>query len=431
MLLSFRLLIVLIIPFALWSATPCQAQDSGVSGQAELQLGGDNLDGVTGAALVRLVTEGGHRLGVRLAGAWFRERFIAGYATDEGGLFEASLQGSWLVSSSGPARYRIGTDVGTRIVQSNTETVEGQRSVALTTDLISRVEVDLLHNLTLGAAVRVGVDFALDPTVELDMLEQPMELGLNWWITRELAFTSNVFVGGAFGYDGDGAKYRLGGTVGLAYAWDGRPEPSQDLLEEEGERSSIGAFVGLEWRMLNLGQHISHGPGFSTGVSFFNGYLKVGIAGFSRPGPLNPATFDVTATDGQTYKGQSTLNLRSDGSVVGAMIAGTLPVHDWITLELPVTVGQAAFGFYLTGEERNTPDGRRVSAWENELQDGRDSSFAIGIDAGLRMILTPPSLPWLRPVVGVHYTLTPGYDAYAKDDYSGLSFVLGTELAVF
>jgi hypothetical protein len=37
----------------------------------------------------------------------------------------------------------------------------------------------------------------------------------------------------------------------------------------------------------------------------------------------------------------------------------------------------------------------------------------------------------MRPTLGVHYTLMPGYDAYVQDDYSGFSAAAGLEMIAF
>lgn len=196
---------------------------------------------------------------------------------------------------------------------------------------------------------------------------------------------------------------------------------------------AVGAFVGVEWRGLALADHLSHGPGVQAGVLLFGGHLKLGIAGFARPGPINPATFDVMPAGGATYKGQSQVALRSDGGLVGLLVAPVfdVPGTDALALELPVIVGQGGFGFYLSGDDRETPDGRKPSAWENELLDGRDSSFALGLDVGVRLAFKPAGARWVRPYVGAHYTTVFGYDTYVKDAYAGFGVAAGVQFGTF
>lgn len=205
------------------------------------------------------------------------------------------------------------------------------------------------------------------------------------------------------------------------------PEPPGSEAPEP-YRFFTGAFVGFDWRINRIGRHTSHGPGFQAGVMLWR-HLRVGLAGFARPGPINPATFEVTPVDGQTYRGRPTVTLRSDGSFFGLMLAPTVDLGEVVALEAPITLGQAAFGFYLTGEDRDTPDGRRVSGWENDLLDGRDASIAFGWEAGLRVSFIATS--WARPYVGAHYFGTVGYDAFVRDDYSGFSAAAGLQLGRF
>lgn len=190
----------------------------------------------------------------------------------------------------------------------------------------------------------------------------------------------------------------------------------------------VGAFVGVDWRVLGLANHLSHGPGFQIGLSLWR-HLSFGLAGFARPGPVNPVTFRVPVPDGGTYRGQDTLDLRSDGSVIGAFVA---PYFDLrrapVSIEIPVMVAYGGFGFYLHGEDRKVPDDRRVSEWEDDLLDGRDADASnLVIDAGIRLAWTPRAQPHVRPYLGVHYTQVFGYDTAVRSSYNGFSGVLGVK----
>ncbi len=185
-------------------------------------------------------------------------------------------------------------------------------------------------------------------------------------------------------------------------------------------------YLRLGWRVMGLADHVSHGPEFALGAVLFD-HLELGIAGFARPGPINRATFDVPL-EGEPYRGQNTVSLRSDGALVGLMVGFRTHLGvDWLELEVPVMVGLGAFGFYLTDDDRETPDGRRVSEWEDELFDGRDAAGGIMIDAGLRLAVTTP-LRWLKVSAGVQYSHLFGYDAFVTSDYSGFSGSLALEV---
>ncbi|MEM7674959.1 MAG: hypothetical protein AAF449_03045, partial [Myxococcota bacterium] len=191
--------------------------------------------------------------------------------------------------------------------------------------------------------------------------------------------------------------------------------------------ATIGAFATLEWRAMAIGGHFSHGPGFSAGVRLFDGLLKIGLSGFGRPGPINPETFEITPAGGVSYKGQDRLSLRSDGAFFGLLVESELSFFGIEGLQIipSITIGNGAFGFYLVGDDRETPDGRRVSAWEDELQDGRDAGAALGIEPGVR--ISWRATDWLRPYVAVRYLLLFDYDAFAEDSYDGVSTAAGIE----
>lgn len=214
----------------------------------------------------------------------------------------------------------------------------------------------------------------------------------------------------------------LGTTASVALA--------AEALEssEPEEAGAVGAFVDLEWRAFAIGGHASHGPAFAAGVTLLDGHLRLGLAGLGRPGPWNPATFDVTLPNGETYRGKRVLSLRSDGGMSGLHVALALPLAEHLSLSAPVTIGYGGFGFYLYEDDRTTPDGRRVSEWENDLFGGKDSYLGIVLDAGLRLHWHLEDTPWLRPYVAGYYTAVPNYETLVRDDYSGLSGALGIEI---
>ena len=70
-----------------------------------------------------------------------------------------------------------------------------------------------------------------------------------------------------------------------------------------------------------------------------------------------------------------------------------------------------------------------MSAWENELFDGRDASIGLGLDAGLRVNLIASD--WARIYAGGHYLKSFGYDSYVRSSYDGPSFVAGVQIGKF
>lgn len=194
-------------------------------------------------------------------------------------------------------------------------------------------------------------------------------------------------------------------------------------------RGALGGFLDLEWRAMGLGGHFSHGSAFAAGVTLLDGHLRLVLAGLNRPGPWNPATFDVTLPEGRTYRGKRRLELRSDGAMAGAHIALASRVPRLpLAVTLPLTLGYGGFGFYLHGADRSTPDGRRVSAWEDELFGGKDSFLGLVTDGGIRAAWVLEDAPWFRPDVAGYYTLVPGFDTLVRGDYAGPAAALGIEL---
>lgn len=208
-----------------------------------------------------------------------------------------------------------------------------------------------------------------------------------------------------------------------------QPSATVDPTPSSASRR-VGAFVDLEWRVMGLGGHVSHGPAFAAGATFFDGLLRVGLGGLARPGPWNPATFSAALEDGTTYRGQNVLSLRSDGMMMGlnVALAFEVPRAPWLVIAFPLTIGYGGFGFYLHDDDRDTPDGRRVSEWEDQLFGGRDSHLGVVIDGGIRLLAVLPRTPWLRPYAGVNVTVVPGFDTIVTKNYSGFSGSLGVEI---
>ena len=420
---------LVVAAFSLSAPTLAIAQHSTTSSHVELTAGTDNLDAAWGQASVRKGTSSGHQLGLSLRGGAIRYRFVGGYVTESGASTLANVHARWLLAQNNRASFQLDTGLGASGIFSSEPTAAGDAALAVAVLLAPRVTLELTDRVELFGSVNLNVEYEVSPGAEIALQETPYEVGLRYWVNDKLALGASGFVGGAFGYVGDGAKHRAGANVGVVYAFDDKPD--KELEEFPKDRDGPGAFVSMSWRGMMLGEHLGHGPGFQAGVSLLGGKLKLGVAGFNRPGPLNPRTFEVTPSDGQTYKGEETITLRSDGGMAGAMAAVHLPLSESLALEVPLTVGQAGFGFYLFDEDRETPDGRRVSEWENDLQGNIDAGFAVGVDAGVRLMATPRAMPWLRPFVGVHYTVTPGYRSFVRDNYRGASIAVGTELAVF
>lgn len=181
------------------------------------------------------------------------------------------------------------------------------------------------------------------------------------------------------------------------------------LSAQEARPARIGWFVSPEAGLMFLEGHAGRTVGVSLGLKVLRNHLKVGIFNYARSGPINPATFRVSAYGDIPYQGSSQLTLRADHGAFGLMLAPSFRLGRG-EIDLPIQVGMLGAGFYLFGEARNTPDGRRVSAWENELMNAQDADFGNLLEVGLRGMI--PLASGVQLGAGLHYTRTQGWAAY-------------------
>lgn len=176
------------------------------------------------------------------------------------------------------------------------------------------------------------------------------------------------------------------------------------------ESRNIRWFVNPEFSLMIHGDHLGNTVGFQTGISVLNDHLQIGFFGYGRSGPINPQEYQVLLPAGETYKGQSEVSVRADHGVFGLMIAPQFQLgEDW-KVDIPLYVGQMGAGYYLFGDNRITPDGRRVSEWENELMGGVDAGFSLHYEAGIRLKRSVGAHADL--MLGLHYALAPGWETF-------------------
>ena len=394
---------------------------------AEAKGGASNLSH-GGAIAVSYQTSAKTQWRGALSAFGLRTGFIDGFAVSDGLETRATVGAEHLVGRFGPLKLIFGWGTGAAMV-TTTEELDEQTAILGVAELSLVGEVAASERMVLRLGTRVPVDVALAPSIDLATVGAATVAETSYRVRDELDLFLGAEAGGLFGYGGDGKKWEASALIGIRWIPNREAATQKPLSSTEGATShGSRAFVNVGWRLLNLADHLSHGPSFEAGVRL--GRLKLGIAGFARPGPINPKTFATTPANGLMYRGKSQLDLRSDGAFIGALIAPVFDVGDLLSIEMPVTVGQSAFGFYLSGQDRETPDGRRVSDWENELLDGRDSSIGIGVDGGLRASVALTRSKWIAASASVHYLQTFGYDAFVRDNYNGVSGSLGLQLSV-
>jgi hypothetical protein len=166
-------------------------------------------------------------------------------------------------------------------------------------------------------------------------------------------------------------------------------------------------FITPEVSTMFLKDHVGKAVGFSFGYKVWKERLKIGFISYGRSGPINSATFSTKFYNNQTYKGKTTTNVRADWGTFGLLLAPTFKLKN-LTLDVPVMLGGGAGGFYLNGDDRKTPDGDRVSVWENKLFNGEDAGFGALAEIGTRIFI-PSKVKGISFGGGLHYTMVSGW----------------------
>ncbi len=432
--------LTLLVGALLYAATPTPALGDTVHTLA-ISAGGSEFDAAA-TADYHLRHDSGWEFGLSAGTGWLRQGFIAGYAVEDGSLSQAELTVARSLYQRQGLRMMIHASPGARLVRgASGSMLAPSDSTAITLDTGLIAHVNAASGVSMHAGILLPLSYEIAPEIINDVNGGLLTIGAAVALGDRVEGFAAVETGGIFGADGDAGKYLTRATAGVrmrlnsaARIDDEQHKTSSSVAAAAARTTSnaqakaaVGPFVTMGWRVLGLANHVSHGPSMQAGAVLW-GRLKLGLAVFQRPGPINPKTFAVDLPQGMSYRGQSTIDFRSDGAAFGVMAAPILAVPKLpLRIEIPVMVGMAGFGFYLHGDDRETPDGRRVSEWEDTLLQGRDSNFSLVVDAGIRAALTT-SDGWWQPYIGAHYTATPGYEATLEDDYSGFSVTGGIQI---
>ena len=188
-----------------------------------------------------------------------------------------------------------------------------------------------------------------------------------------------------------------------------------------------------EYSAMLLKEHVGNAVGFNIGFTTRNDKWDFGIRYYGRSGPINQhIEYDLVLEPGTTYKGKSTLKLGADHGYFAIEGAYNLKISDKLLLRFPISFGQLGAGFYLKGEDRKTPDGRRVSEWEDELQNRTDAGFGLASEIGTQLFYQPfKNQPHIMFGTGVQFTNTYGYSSFlGGDDFYNNKFRISVGLRV-
>jgi hypothetical protein len=196
--------------------------------------------------------------------------------------------------------------------------------------------------------------------------------------------------------------------VGTIAAYGQTPNPN--VTEK---KSKVGWYVTPEVGAMFLKDHVGTSLGATFGLKFWKDRIKFGAVIINRPGPLNSATFKTQTANNTSYLGRTSFDLRADWAMFGATLAPVFKLKD-VEINVPISFGGAAGGFYLHGDDRKTPDGDRVSVWENKLftAPGLDEASGGGwTEFGVQTFF-PTKVKGMQIGAGVHYMLISGFKTY-------------------
>lgn len=193
----------------------------------------------------------------------------------------------------------------------------------------------------------------------------------------------------------------------------------------QSKTKHIGFYFQPEYSAMFLKDHVGNAVGFNLGIISKNKRWEMGIRYYGRSGPINQhQEFELVLNSGTSYKGKSVLNLGADHGYLGIEMAYIHTFSNRLFFRIPISIGQLGAGFYLKDEDRITPDGRRVSEWENELQGNEDAGFSISSEIGTQLFYQSfKKQENILIGIGLHLNNTYGYKSFiGGDDYFNNTF---------
>lgn len=177
--------------------------------------------------------------------------------------------------------------------------------------------------------------------------------------------------------------------------------------ESEASRNELGYFLQLGVRTKVALDHAYPLLSGAGGVRF--GGLRVGISFAISSASLDSYRLTRVLPEGMTYRGQSQLELGFVDTHIGVYASWVIDPFDdgRVLFEIPVSVGMSGIGTPLMGEDRDTPDGDRVSTWEQMLTDGNDFLVGVGFELGvITRFRLVDEVPGFQLGAGVHYSFS-------------------------
>ena len=185
-----------------------------------LQLTGSNFD--SGASLgYRTRFRGGAQLGIEARALAAREAYVDGFAATGGYSVAGLAIGMLPMVQAGPLDLHLRASVGGRSLKVDETTGPRERSFTLVSEVGPVVNVRVSQDLTLRTGWLAITNFQLSPRFDSEALGQVLLAGAVMPLTPDLQLHADVETGGLFGFDGDGGKYVLRGSVGARWVLGG------------------------------------------------------------------------------------------------------------------------------------------------------------------------------------------------------------------
>lgn len=184
-------------------------------------------------------------------------------------------------------------------------------------------------------------------------------------------------------------------------------DAAESVDEANDEPDDFGYFMSVGFRLKYAFDHAY--PLLAGGAGIRYRGLRIGIGFAISSASFDGYRFTRVLPEGTTYKGQSELEVGLVDTTLGLYASYVIDpfASGRVRFEFPIIFGMAGIGTPLMGDDRVTPDGDRVSVWEQDVTDGQDFLTGFGLDVGFvtRFVLSQ-DVPGLQLGAGIHYSYT-------------------------
>jgi hypothetical protein len=157
------------------------------------------------------------QLGVDLGALGVRDGYVEGYAVSGGSLLRGAAHVTLPMWSRGGLSLGLRIAAGVRALSAEAPSNRARESLVFTSDIGPVAAARLSDAWSLRAGWSLVYDMALSPSVDTEAQGARVWFGAAAALRDDLQLFADVSATGAVGYDGDGAKFLLAGTLGLRW----------------------------------------------------------------------------------------------------------------------------------------------------------------------------------------------------------------------